>query len=176
VHDFRNFSCDLVFEVSNLASLNLTFVMAGGLNNLLRSALRANLVVQQVRFYPRWSHRRPVKVHTPEEYEKVEKKSQSKGGAETVFDKYGGLKTTWNKPKEEEEGTDKPIKYKIKSKKVGKSLVATYQKSEVKSNPDMLETVIDGEGNFVYSKMKDNDQRVGYVWFLRSRVFCNVGF
>ncbi|XP_068899156.1 rRNA methyltransferase 3, mitochondrial [Tenebrio molitor] len=137
--------------------------MAGGLNNLLRSALRTNLVVQQVRFYPRWSHRRPVKVHTPEEYEKLEKKSQSKGGAETVFDKYGGLKTTWNKPKEEEEGTDKPIKYKIKSKKVGKSLVATYQKSEVKSNPDMLETVIDGEGNFVYSKMKDNDQRVGTI-------------
>ncbi|XP_044265741.1 rRNA methyltransferase 3, mitochondrial [Tribolium madens] len=132
------------------------------ISSLIKNALKSKVVVLQVRFYPRWSHRRPLKVYTPEEYEEMEKKPQGGNDESSIFDKYGGLRTSWNRAKNEKD-TNKSVDYQIKPKKEKKPLIATKQKSEVKSSVDMLETVIDNEGNFIYTKMKNNDQRVSSI-------------
>ncbi|EFA10621.1 RNA methyltransferase-like protein 1 homolog [Tribolium castaneum] len=130
--------------------------------SIVKNALKSQIVVSQVKFYSRWSHRRPLKVYSPEEYEEMEKKAQDGNDESSIFDKYGGLKTSWERAKIEKD-TNKPVDYQIKSKKDKKPLVATKQKSEVKSTFDMLETVIDNEGNFIYTKMKDNDRRISSI-------------
>lgn len=129
-------------------------------NPLLKRGLKHGFSVFQVRFYSRWSHRTPLKVYTPEEYEEIEKKSHGKKNESLVGEQLGGLKTSWQRTNDKKESQTKLVDYQIKSRKDPKPLIATKQKSEVKS-VDMLETVVDSEGNFVYTKMKDNDSRVG---------------
>ncbi|RZB40471.1 RNA methyltransferase-like protein 1 [Asbolus verrucosus] len=143
--------------------------MSGAINNFIKTALKSKLISQQVRFYPRWSHRRPLKVYTAEEYDEMEKKQQSgekpkneKQPNFSIFEKYGNSKINWDRAKDSKEGTSGAVKYKIKPKKMAKPLIATHQSSKI-ATTDMLETVIDGEGNFVYTKMGNNDRRVGTI-------------
>ncbi|XP_063925086.1 rRNA methyltransferase 3, mitochondrial [Zophobas morio] len=136
--------------------------MASTLNIFVKNALKSHVITQQVRFYPRWGHRTPIKVYTPEEFQEMENK-QHNPPEKKIFEKYGAFKPAWERSKNVTEDSPDGLKYKFKTKKSDKPLIATHQKSKVSTTTDMLETIIDKDGNFIYTKMKNNDQRVGKI-------------
>lgn len=140
-------------------------------NKLLKSVLKSAFISQQVRYFPRWNHRRPLKVFSPEEYEEIEKKQEQPQSPKipkekdrthaSPFDKYGPVKINRNpsNDKKYEQKTDLQYQIKIKNEK---PLIANKQKTKTETT-DMLQTVIDAEGNFIYTKMENNDKRVGTI-------------
>lgn len=112
-----------------------------------------NSTKQQIRHYPRWSHRIPARVILPEEqlpnhaapednYKKFNSaEPRIKDGNNIIdIDEVDALSENVENPK----------------KKQFKKKITT----------DMLETVIDWNGNIIYTKMKDNDPRIGFVYLL----------
>lgn len=69
-------------------------------------------------------------------------------------------KIKWRQPKSvtNETNNHKPVTYKLSSDT--KPLTISKQNMVKKKTFDMLETLIDSDGNFIYTKMKDNDSRV----------------
>lgn len=113
-----------------------------------------NTVNQQIRFYPRWSHRTPVRVIPPEKLQKtipdVENEEISHHKSSSIIkDKHPIIDI------DELNSLTEP--FNVKSTTSNKS-----QKKKTHTT-DMLETVIDAEGNIVYKKLKNNDSRVGYL-------------
>ncbi|CAH0558144.1 unnamed protein product [Brassicogethes aeneus] len=120
--------------------------MASLIPNALHKVLH-----QQVRFLPRWSHRRPINVLSPEQEEKeFEEKHEQK------------FEEVYTTSRDKVERVEKEVKFQVKARKnVAPFTISSKQKKPVVT--DVLETVIDSEGNLVYTKMKDNDQRVGTI-------------
>ncbi|XP_045475340.1 rRNA methyltransferase 3, mitochondrial [Harmonia axyridis] len=105
--------------------------------------------LQQLRYIPRWSSRTPKKVYMPEEINEIEKESKTYDERIIPDDKLDSipnlsLETRNSKPKKK-----LPTLRKLKNK-------------EEKQN-DMLETIIDSDGNLVYTKMNNNDSRVARI-------------
>ncbi|XP_044754041.1 rRNA methyltransferase 3, mitochondrial [Coccinella septempunctata] len=105
---------------------------------------------QQIRYMPRWSSRTPKRVYYPEEMEKdVE--------MELIPSK---------DKKEPPQKSDYPISFSFNSKQMkSEQRMPTLRKmkKQKESTTDMLETIIDGDGNIIFTKMKDNDPRVARV-------------
>lgn len=133
---------------------------------LQKPFLSSCFALQQVRYYPRWSHRRPVRVYSPEEYEALQK-NQTQWREHTnplphsmMAQQSSESLERMTRSKEVEEdlqvedfGFERIVKPKTANlrKPINKKPVQTV---------DMLETVIDAEGNFVYTKMGNKDSRI----------------
>ncbi|VEN34557.1 unnamed protein product [Callosobruchus maculatus] len=122
---------------------------------------------QQIRCLPRWNHRRPVKVIASEKYDEerdteVKQKHHKEDHKPTVKNP---TKIKWRQPILGPRILDdnKSIEYKIKADI--KPLTIKKQKTDSKKAApfDMLETVIDADGNFVYTKMQNNDPRISAI-------------
>lgn len=136
-------------------------------NCLQKPFLSACFSVKQVRFYARWSHRRPVRVYTPEEYETLQKQQFQKQQATTIDSNCETVerieKTVKNEEQQEEQGVGvEDFGFERITNPKTKILRKPLHKKEIKT-VDMLETVIDGEGNLVYTKMGNKDTRITYV-------------
>lgn len=113
--------------------------------------------MKQVRFYARWSHRRPVRVYTPEEYGTLQKQQ-----VQTIVERIEKT-TVSNQEKQEEQDVEvEDFGFERITKPKTKILRKPLHKKEIKT-VDMLETVIDGEGNIIYTKMGNKDTRITYV-------------
>ncbi|XP_018563621.1 rRNA methyltransferase 3, mitochondrial [Anoplophora glabripennis] len=124
---------------------------------------------QQIRYLPRWSHRRPVRAIPAEEYDEA-KDIQIRKPLIKTAEKEQNTKINWNQSrinslKSENETISEKPPHKTKTGKKTKPLsISKVTKS--KSNKeaiDMLETIIDQDGNFVYTKMKNNDSRISSI-------------
>lgn len=103
-----------------------------------------NYIKIGIRSYARWTHRRPTRVLINEECDK------NNGNAiEQIDESSIDLNQT---QLESQKNVDT-------NKHWPQHVVKQTQKKEV----DMLETVIDPQGNFVYTKMKNNDPRIGFA-------------
>lgn len=101
---------------------------------------------QQKRCIPRWSSRTPKKVYLPGEIEnEVDIEQISNEDRVTSSNKF-----------------EVPLSFSFNSKQsVSQQKVPTLRKMKKQSTTtDMLETIIDCDGNLVYTKMNDNDSRV----------------
>lgn len=150
--------------------------MAAFKNCLQKPVLKSFLQLQQVRYYPRWSHRRPVRIYTPEEYATVQKENVQK--FEEVTHKFKPQleskcevtehveKITKNKNVEQtdsDDNTEVPdFGFKKITQQKNANLRRPIHKKEV-PKVDMLETIIDVDGNLVYTKMQNKDTRITYV-------------
>lgn len=113
-------------------------------------------VKQQVRYYARWTHRRPVKVIPAEKYQNLEDDNYSnisKFPRTTVKDGHKiinmeDVDLISNIPEDIVKEKVKPTKKHVNVKKVKVT--------------DMLQTIIDADGNVVYTKMQNKDFRIGY--------------
>nr|CAI5847063.1 unnamed protein product [Callosobruchus analis] len=125
--------------------------------------------LQQIRCLPRWNHRRPVKVIASEEYDEERdtkiKQTHHEDDEQIVKNP---KKINWKMPKvgtrilDEIKQTNKSIEFKIKADI--KPLTVTKQKTSKKAASfDMLETTIDADGNFIYTKMQNNDPRISAI-------------
>lgn len=113
------------------------------------------------REYARWTHRRPKRVLTQEKFEESERKDENLSPEE------GLGKIDWKHPvvdntavktlRQLDSLSDSVVQYKIVSTKLRKP----KQMPAVDKTRDMLQTVIDGEGNFVYTKLGNHDPKVG---------------
>lgn len=138
--------------------INMSCFLKSGLSRLVISNQRYN---QYPREYSRWAHRRPKRVLTREEFESSETKVQN-GSPEESFEKID-----WKHPvvdgtavktlRQLDRLSDSAVQYRVVPMKIRKS----KQKQEVDSTTDMLQTVIDEEGNFVYTKLGNHDPKVG---------------
>ncbi|KAJ8959964.1 hypothetical protein NQ318_009397 [Aromia moschata] len=122
---------------------------------------------QQVRWLPRWSHRRPLRIIPAEHYDKTKDTYIPREKEEPVAEPQAPIKINWKQPnynsfKLKNEKTDKHLEYKLKTHKAVKPLTISKNK-ELKTSTDMLEAIIDKDGNFVYTKMKDNDTRISAI-------------
>ncbi|KAJ8969850.1 hypothetical protein NQ317_017470 [Molorchus minor] len=126
--------------------------------------IRNNPFTGQVRFLPRWTHRRPIRVIPAEEYDKnVDKpkiiKVKPVSGDITENHGYTLFPSSSRSRASENFSTE----HNSQTRKIPKPLTISKIRNESGKQFDMLETVIDGDGNFVYSKMKNNDSRVGSI-------------
>lgn len=142
--------------------------------NCVQKVIASNLQFQQLRFYPRWSHRQPAKVLDPKEYENIER--QHLDGKEKIVTKSSSLNTNKHynrsvsdvdpltmKLQQKDIDDNEHIAYKIDLKQIKKVKLRVPNTSNVKSTTDMLEAAIDKDGNYVYTKMKNKDLRITYV-------------
>lgn len=125
----------------------------------------------QVRTLPRWSQRKPVQVIASEDYdEETDKKKSvtaelteeytSDWASKSQDTSNAKMKINWQHPKRAD-NNEKAVEFAIKSKF---QEPLTIRKSTNKAKPvDMLETTIDSDGNFIYTKMEDNDVRIGKI-------------
>ncbi|KAF2883860.1 hypothetical protein ILUMI_22329 [Ignelater luminosus] len=145
---------------------------------LIESNLR---IINQSCYYARWSHRRPRKVLTTEEYNNIENKNDvtiSTSEEKIIeLDMHTNIlpqqsKTKWtpkiNKPNdiinlEELDKKSDAVHYKIEPKVSKKKKVSYNINKETTKTTDMLETVVDANGNFVYTKLKDNDPSISQL-------------
>lgn len=146
--------------------------MAAFKNCLQKSFLNSYFSLQQVRYYPRWSHRRPVRVYTSEEYKAIQSGSVQK--REEITEKFTPKIESNCETVERIEKATRPLAEKVEAEEVDDfgfekikqpktvNLRRPVHKKEVPT-VDMLETVIDPEGNLIYSKMKNKDNRITYV-------------
>lgn len=134
-------------------------------NYIQKSFLITCLNRQQVRFYPRWSHRRPVRVYSPDEYQAL-RKPQEVMVNKTIANSCEiteGVEKTNNKTEEQQESLQVvDLGYeRIKPPRTLNLRKPTHKKEIAKV--DMFETVMDDDGNFIYTKMQNKDIRVTYV-------------
>lgn len=133
--------------------------------------LNSFLNLQQVRFYPRWSHRRPVRVYTPEEYEAIQKGNIKREKNEDTFtpkieNNNCEIIERITAKNEETAKTDNVSEQNFGFEKITAPKRVNLRKPAHKKEipkVDMLETIIDVDGNLVYTKMKDKDIRITYV-------------
>lgn len=146
--------------------------------------LSACFSFKQVRYYPRWSHRRPVRVYTPEEYEAMQKQKVQKQEEKPIkpdsIAQNGALERNCGLVERVEKASRKPVEELGRKEEAAEVLEVQDFGFEQISKPrtknlrkpipkkvvptvDMLETIVDGEGNFVYTKMKDKDVRISLV-------------
>lgn len=143
--------------------------------------------INQSRYYARWSHRRPRRVLTTEEYNNENNDAATSSTSEEKIIELDmktdimrqprskdysvpqQSKTNWtpkfNKPNsiinlEELDKKSDTIHYKIERKVYKKKKVSYNMNNKATQTTDMLETVIDANGNFIYTKLKDNDPSV----------------
>lgn len=108
------------------------------------------------REYARWASRRPKRVLPSEEAEEEPEREHESEEAET----FG--KINWKHPevtstlRKLDDASDTVVQYKI----IPKKQRAAKQKLKLDTT-DMLQTIIDSEGNFVYTKLRDHDPTVG---------------
>lgn len=144
-----------------------------------------------VRFYPRWTHRKPARVLTPEEYEQEEKQF-SKSIQQPHFPNDNIIELNPVELNDVNNGR-KPMKQNDSSRtRNNESLVKNVKhtkplfnveelyakahspenestkpdkkqkKEKIKyTNNEVLNTTFDKDGNYVYEKMKDNDSKIG---------------
>lgn len=121
---------------------------------------------QHVRNLPRWSHRRPLQVISPEDYDQVtdKKKPAVPEITEELMNKtISKEKINWKRPKPQvSPEKNQPLEFAIKSHSTKPLTIRKSNEGKYKS-ADMLETVIDQDGNFIYTKMDDNDVRIGNI-------------
>lgn len=119
--------------------------------------------VVQLRFYPRWTHRKPLKVLSPEEY-KTQELDYTKETKTVNQDN----KIKWKHSTESKHDVGNNSDLKIidldeldfKSN-VNKHKPKIKKPLAKKTVTDMLETIIDANGEIIYTKMQNNDPRVG---------------
>lgn len=147
-------------------------------NCLQKPFLSSYLSLQQVRFYARWSHRRPVRVYTPEEYEAAQKQNNVKKCSSETTNilplpsiEENNCETVERVVRAANERTEGAETEKLEVEDFGFEKITNpktcnlrkpVHKKEV-PKVDMLETIIDGNGNFVYTKMQNKDTRITYV-------------
>lgn len=113
-----------------------------------------------IRKYARWNSRMPRRVILPHKYKELENvKNVDKNehdGNKVVMKDFNSLEYDVEKRKE--------LDYSIKREQEAKIKLIKSQKkvSPVKKiTTDMLETVIDTNGNLCYTKLRDNDHKIG---------------
>ncbi|CAH1973049.1 unnamed protein product [Acanthoscelides obtectus] len=126
---------------------------------------------QQIRCLPRWNHRRPVKIIASDEYDEerdtqIKPKHHEHKNEEEIK---SPSKINWNPPKpatkilEEIKQATKPKEYKVKANIKPITITKKKTVSKKAGSFDMLETIIDKDGNFIYTKMANNDPRISAI-------------
>lgn len=150
----------------------------------------------QVRWLPRWQHRRPGRVIAAEDYdENTDSKKKITDDSQEIFmesesiqrpdesieaHNYGDItdikkkkyqsnpkpmkesyeKIAWKQPKADKKVSEISTNQRISPHKAPLTISKSGQLEKVKTYVDMLETVIDEDGNFIYTKMKNKDTRI----------------
>lgn len=136
----------------------------------LMDRIRISMMQQQIRNVPRWTHRRPVQVIAPEDYDEVvdKKKPATPEVTEDVFQEnvLSKTKINWKQPNQKfserkSGGKVESVKYAIKTPEKPLTIKKTHLIK--RTTVDMLETVLDEDGNFIYTKMDDNDLRISNI-------------
>ncbi|XP_060527606.1 rRNA methyltransferase 3, mitochondrial [Cylas formicarius] len=119
---------------------------------------------QQVRSLPRWAHRRPVKVIAADEYDiKNDAEINIQQQTSSVEKRSTGYsKIQWKHTVKSAKSDDvvKETRRKFKSVKPLTIVSSASSRAKPTGTADMLETIIDGDGNFIYTKMGNNDFRI----------------
>lgn len=140
---------------------------------------------QQIRYLPRWSHRQPVQVIPAEEYDEAKDIQIQKVPTGEVYDeprdtqkqepfiekvkKEQKSRINWNQSRpnldkfENENILEDFPHFNVKKSKPSKPLSISKTAKPKKETVDMLETTIDNDGNFIYTKMKNNDSRISSI-------------
>lgn len=127
--------------------------------------LKNSVIRQEIRCLPRWSQRRSVQVIAPDEYDEITD-TRRQVTTEVTEDSHPETirenKIHWRQPLINK-NADKERLSQFRIKSPVKPL--TLKKSNVsKDKPvDMLDLTIDQDGNFIYTKMNDNDSRISQV-------------
>lgn len=130
----------------------MSFICKRVLINLMQ-----NNVKQQIRYYSRWTHRKPVNVIPPEKYQNMENdedySEERKISPSTVKEGHNIVNM------DVLDSMSNPYENNIKEKKpqIKKKQVHVPKKKPI----DMLQTVIDANGSVLYTKMQDKDIRIG---------------
>ncbi|XP_018319672.1 rRNA methyltransferase 3, mitochondrial [Agrilus planipennis] len=114
----------------------------------------------QIRFYPRWQHRTPRRVYSADEYAEIElqeviKSKQIEIEKPTKF----SFSNREDSKKDHSEDTLNLNSQNKQKKKINRP----KQVIKETTTTDMLSTSIDAEGNFIYSKAKNNDPQVSSI-------------
>lgn len=120
---------------------------------------------QHIRCYPRWSHGSSVQRISLEEYDNSDSNRQSSTG-KLQPDTFRENNILWKRPNQQS-----LIKTNIEKEQVSQFLIKshvqplTFKKSNVSKDKsiDMLDITIDEDGNFIYTKMNDNDPRISQI-------------
>ncbi|KAJ8972549.1 hypothetical protein NQ314_000136 [Rhamnusium bicolor] len=127
------------------------------------------LYFHQIRCLPRWSSRQPVRVIPAEQYDKsndtqIKNKETRK---KTPSEKPDALhKINWKYKTNSLEDVTKfapPLQYKLKTSTNEKPLTIRKTKKSTSETTDVLEATIDKDGSFIYTKMNNNDSRIGSI-------------
>lgn len=155
----------------------------------MQTAIVNNLNVQQIRLYARWNHRRPLRVHLPEEQDSANERAEINTESTPNHVEEANstvLKHVYKEPIKHMKITQHfPDNEQLKSIKTTQRLSGSeikyvddneeehsmkkmnlrkpQQKKKKLGTTDMLETVIDECGNVIYSKMANKDSRITYV-------------
>lgn len=146
---------------------------------LFNSNVKLSVNFQQTRTFPRWAHRRPLRVlPSLEEQEKANTVQNHKNiYEESVESDKTGPKIKWRTPLQEKSNINKKyslinenidkgaVQYKIKPADPLTISTSGLKKAKAKKveSFDILETIIDGNGDLVYTKMKNNDSRISHI-------------
>lgn len=119
---------------------------------------------QQIRNVPRWAHRRPIQVIDPEDYDEATDQKRPvtpEITEESVSEKLlSKTKINWKPPNKDATNT-KSLQFAVKPS--AKPLVIKRTNAPKLKPVDMLDTTIDSDGNFIYTKMDDNDVRISTI-------------
>ncbi|KAL3267785.1 hypothetical protein HHI36_006914 [Cryptolaemus montrouzieri] len=118
---------------------------------------------EQIRSIPRWASRVPKKVYLPEETEPLDTVLRENNKPEHKKRNSFNYPTTFSfQGKEIAETSGNNVDNKsVRREKLETLTLRKAKKKEETS--DMLETIIDGEGNLVYTKMNNNDSRIAQI-------------
>ncbi|KAG5894925.1 hypothetical protein JTB14_008884 [Gonioctena quinquepunctata] len=106
----------------------------------------------------RWTHRSPIRVIPSEDYDEIEDTIKTNKQA---FDEMKQTHMQAVSPKSRY--GENLVKNNRDVKPLTISKRNLINKQVKKTTVDMLETIIDSDGNFIYTKLKDNDSRIGSI-------------
>lgn len=118
-----------------------------------------------IKSYSRWSHRRPIRILPSEEEQHIIEITVDKNLEDNMKleqNKITDIQWRHALPNESESNT-------TQTRPVRRSHV---KKKDAKTSYDMLQTVIDSDGGFVYTKLPDKDAKLTLVSFLN--MFSNL--
>ncbi|KAK4876211.1 hypothetical protein RN001_012633 [Aquatica leii] len=135
--------------------------MAFFLKNSIIKLLKFNNL-KEVRSYARWSHRRPRRVLTNEESDDLNQIEDHSTKNETKQLPQRPLKSNWI-PVDLKSSLEPKVTEKEGEKMKKRKKQLKIQTPMSKETVDMLETVINAEGNLVYTKLKNNDRIISQL-------------
>ncbi|CAH1155363.1 unnamed protein product [Phaedon cochleariae] len=118
----------------------------------------------QVRHLPRWKFRSPVNVIPAEEYDEIQDKPKT--SKFQIDDEYPHQELLSDQQNLSTKNKETALNYALKSHAKKPLTISKNNQAHIKAKittTDMLETIIDEEGNFIYTKMQNNDSRIGSI-------------